>query len=105
LKVLIEEADKTRWWLQEQNLWATSNVQTPVRSQDDETQLKMMTLYPLVDDPSVPPNEQETSLFLGFNGVVYILTAVGLQAIESDEFLRPDDAEYIIDTLRLNRGE
>lgn len=102
LELVPIEADKTRWWLQEQNCWLSSQaIQVPSLEDDNS----MLYLYPIVDDPIQPIGLQKASIFLAFNATVYIKTEIGLVPFDLDNPKMEEAAEYVVDKLRLTRGE
>ncbi len=107
VELLPIEADKTRWWLQDNNLWSTSDEveKVDIYNDDDSAQTKEMSVYPIYDNPDVPVEKRAISYYIGFDANIYIPTDDGLELFDADDPEVTPESEYIVERLRGIRGE
>jgi hypothetical protein len=100
------EADKTRWWLQDQNCWRSSDLTMTIEMREDNGDIiKSYSFYPIFDDPNKPAGQRQELAWLGFDGGVYIMTDIGLLPIDPNIPELGDTVECLVEKLRLTRGE
>lgn len=99
------EADKTRWWLQEQNCWRSDLTITIEMHEDDGDVIKSYSFYPIFEDPNKPAGQRQALGWLGFDGDVYIMTDIGLIPINPQEPELSGAVECLVEKLRLMRNE
>lgn len=103
---LAIEADTTRWWLQEHNLWLGSDLAEKVRVFIDETDAtKEIFVYPIFDDPDLPESQLVASYYIGFDAKIYLMAEDGNEPINADDPAMRPEVEYIIEQLRHMRHE
>jgi hypothetical protein len=103
---LRSEARITRDWLLRHAAWEGPNVIHMTLESEEESD-QALSFMPITDHPHQPQNNKDAEYYLGSDACIYRVADDGLLSVfEIQPTLdSQNDVEYIIEKLRLIRGE
>lgn len=103
--VLATEADTTRWWMLDQDMWLHSChiVNLPAFNASDDT-WKILAAFPLWRNPHDPIEKRIALFYLGCDAQMYRKTADSLVPFDFEREVTQSNLRYLIAKLRTARG-